>query len=221
MLCRILYAEDDKYIYQLMTREIQGVPQQTNGIDIVWVRTLEHLLSELRTSTSTAEGKPFDCLVLDLGLEDSRGISTLEKVAQFYAIPTIVLTTDESPELIKACLDLGARDVLVKGFDIDLLASKIINIVAHSTPSLGSKVKDGLAKTKLAVKTSSVFAGGYFMGIGQVLLFGFVLLDAYLQVKATGMWKPTDWELGVVATYTGALGIGQVASKTKSGGQSK
>ncbi len=62
-----------------------------------------------------AEG-PFDAVLLDLGLPDSRGTEGLARIrAAAPQTAIIVLSGGEDPERIRAAIDAGAQDYRVKG----------------------------------------------------------------------------------------------------------
>jgi PAS domain S-box-containing protein/putative nucleotidyltransferase with HDIG domain len=69
----------------------------------------------------------FDAILLDLGLPDSAGLSTLEKVIKKASqIPIIIVTGLEDEQIAKSALTEGAQDYLVKSqFDCNLLVHTI------------------------------------------------------------------------------------------------
>lgn len=57
----------------------------------------------------------FDLIVLDLGLPDSKGFETLERILAVAAsIPIIVLTGQEDPDLAEKLIGRGAKECLCK-----------------------------------------------------------------------------------------------------------
>lgn len=69
-----------------------------------------------------------DVILLDLGLPDSNGLSTLEKfISLNSAIPIVVLTGVEDDELGEEAIHLGAEDYLPKKIANTLLLSRSIN----------------------------------------------------------------------------------------------
>jgi signal transduction histidine kinase len=101
----ILLIEDDEDDFEL-TKELLG-----NGkTQIVWVQTLKKALDEISEQL-------FDVVLLDLGMPDSQGLSTLDRIAEaFHQMPVIVvLTGNDDDELAQNALKRGAQDYLVKG----------------------------------------------------------------------------------------------------------
>jgi signal transduction histidine kinase len=101
----ILLIEDDENDYEL-TREL--LP---NGkTHIVWAQTLKKALEEINE-------RLFDVILLDLGVPDSQGLSTLDRIAEaFHQMPVIVvLTGNDDDDLAQNALKRGAQDYLVKG----------------------------------------------------------------------------------------------------------
>lgn len=75
---------------------------------------LDHAPS-LREALARLERDRFDGVLLDLTLEDSRGLDTLEQVvAQAPDLPIIVLTSTDDDALGVQALEQGAQDYLVK-----------------------------------------------------------------------------------------------------------
>lgn len=77
---------------------------------------------ELEQASTFAEGvaaierQPFDALLVDLGLPDSQGLETFERLhARYPSIPTIVLTGMDDTELAGQAVLAGAQDYIPKG----------------------------------------------------------------------------------------------------------
>ncbi len=77
----------------------------------------------------TARG--IDVILLDLGLPDSQGLKTFEKIhSTAPQLPVIILTGFEDDALALVAVQQGAQDYLVKGkFDSDLLRRSIVYAV--------------------------------------------------------------------------------------------
>ena len=104
----VLLVEDD-----LGDRELFAKQVQTGGLrpEVVAVGTLAAALDALDGATD------LDIVLLDLGLPDSQGLDTLDRVtATDTPLPVIVLTGQgDDPALAVAALRQGAHDYLVKG----------------------------------------------------------------------------------------------------------
>ncbi|HEX2868828.1 MAG TPA: response regulator [Ignavibacteriales bacterium] len=90
---------------------------------------LQHNL-QLSTAFECLERKSFDIILLDLGLPDSLGLSTLKKVLEkFPYIPVVIMTGLDDDELGFEAVKLGAQDYLIKG-QID--ASLLFRTIGYS-----------------------------------------------------------------------------------------
>ncbi len=101
---------------------IKRVLEKAKGVsfDLETVSLLEPGLNRLGQ-------KKFDIVLTDLGLPDSRGFSTFEKVcAQARNTPVIVLTCLDDEEFAVRAIQSGAQDYLIKGkMGSDLLIRSI------------------------------------------------------------------------------------------------
>ena len=84
------------------------------------------------TVTSTAKegaimaaNHPPDLILLDLGLPDKNGQDVLQELRQWYTNPVIILSVQNSEEVIINALDNGANDYLVKPFRTGELLARI------------------------------------------------------------------------------------------------
>jgi PAS domain S-box-containing protein len=101
---RVLLVEDDPAYAALLTAELDA-----SAVQIQDVRSLAAARAAL-TSRS------FDAIVLDLGLPDSQGLSTVEAMhAAAGDIPIVVLTSSADDRLSVLAVQRGAQDYLVKG----------------------------------------------------------------------------------------------------------
>ena len=78
------------------------------------------------------EDGPFDAILLDLGLPECGGLTTLKLVRSHApAMPVVVVTGNDHPETIREANQIGARDYLVKGrFGGSKLERALIEAVA-------------------------------------------------------------------------------------------
>jgi len=102
-----LLIEDDPYIAQLIRQMLSKV--RDISFDLVHANSLSSGLEYL-------EDEHFVIILLDLGLPDSSGIKTLNKVyAQASDIPIIVFTGQDDETLGVNAVNAGAEDYLIKG----------------------------------------------------------------------------------------------------------
>jgi diguanylate cyclase (GGDEF)-like protein len=89
---------------------------------------VEHLIClEDAIASAVAEDSSFDAVLLDLGLPDSQGLETVERmVSAAPEIPVVVLTGMNDPKLGVEAVQRGAQDYLSKGhFDSYLMIRAI------------------------------------------------------------------------------------------------
>lgn len=104
----VLLVEDDLGDQRLFSRQVQS-----SGL-----RPAVVTVGSVAAAVDVLEGEDrVDVVLLDLGLPDSEGLATLERVtATGTDVPVIILTGHgEDPELAVSALRKGAHDYLVKG----------------------------------------------------------------------------------------------------------
>ncbi|MFV8798922.1 two-component system response regulator KdpE [Yersinia sp. LJYL362] len=117
----ILIVEDEKEI-----RRFVRIALESEGWRVFESDTLQRGLIEAGTR------KP-DLVILDLGLPDGDGLTYIQDLRQWSAIPIIVLSARSSEEDKVAALDAGADDYLSKPFGIsELLARVRVALRRHS-----------------------------------------------------------------------------------------
>jgi two-component system cell cycle sensor histidine kinase/response regulator CckA len=100
---RVLLVEDDAAYAAFIAAELAGA-----SIDLHRVATLGEALSELLNHS-------FDAILLDLGLPDTEGAETIERMHDAAgAIPIVVLTSNGQPSLSVLSMQRGAQDHLLK-----------------------------------------------------------------------------------------------------------
>lgn len=105
---KVLLVEDDGAHALLITRALKNYTPQ-----IVTATSIRKALSQL-------DGFQPDLIVTDLNLPDSVGLTHIEqlKIAA-PGVPVVVLTSSTSLKEAVEAMRLGARDFLVKNFDVD------------------------------------------------------------------------------------------------------
>jgi len=103
----VLLVEDndaDARLVEFLFRQVRQAE-----VEIVHVQRLREALNILRD-------QPFDALLLDLNLPDSRGLEGLGRLySGFPLLPIVVFTGTEDEELGREAVRGGAQDYLVKG----------------------------------------------------------------------------------------------------------
>jgi len=106
MALRILQVEDEPALARLLKEYLKMALREP--YELTWVQRLVE-------ATAALAAQPFDLVLLDLGLPDSRGIETFLSIHhQVPQIPIIVLSgLDDEPTALRT-LQSGAQDYLVK-----------------------------------------------------------------------------------------------------------
>ncbi len=134
----ILFIEDDPE----MCRIVQSLlDKASNGFVVECVSTLKDGLNRL------ADGG-VRCVLLDLGLPDSKGLQSLSMVIAHYPwLPIIVISATDSIDTAESCVAHGAQDYLVKSRIPTHLAWSIRLALARHSARLGNGVPDKLNRT--------------------------------------------------------------------------
>jgi len=106
---KVLLVEDHPETADSVQRMLAVAEGPTPTIAMERVDTLERALARL-------DGSPFDAILLDLNLPDSRGLETVSRLRPHRGnAALIVWTASEDEELAFAALREGAEEYLVKG----------------------------------------------------------------------------------------------------------
>src|SRR5687767_3921957 len=81
-----------------------------------------------------ASNHPPDLIILDLGLPDKDGLTVLHELRQWYTNPVIILSVQNSEEIIIRALDSGANDYLTKPFRTGELLARIRSALRSLLP---------------------------------------------------------------------------------------
>jgi len=117
---RILLVEDDPDFAALVHLYVAGL----SGRPLLSAaQTLDQALEALRAAA-------FDLVLTDLGLPDSMGLETLERIAAVTACPIIVLTAADEPGIREDALAAGAYEFMQK-WDLDSeMLSRLVRLAA-------------------------------------------------------------------------------------------
>ena len=101
---KIIIVEDDKKLARLLSRQLEK-----NNYAVFHS-------SNLADFSNAAVNNKFDLVLLDLGLPNSSGLETYEKVSKLVPdVPIVVLTGLDDEEIAVGAVKKGAQDYLVKG----------------------------------------------------------------------------------------------------------
>lgn len=117
---KILLIEDDLIDRQMVKRTLMKPSQTAAEFDIECAGSLAESFEQLSKNN-------FDVILLDLGLPDSNGLETVDRVAKEKPrIPIIVLTGLDDNETGFTAIKKGAADYLVKGITVEYQLMKSI-----------------------------------------------------------------------------------------------
>jgi DNA-binding response OmpR family regulator len=117
----LLLVEDDDSIGRL----VKSYLEQQDGWRVVWLRSGEEALAELRRH-------PVRLVVLDIGLPGIDGFEVCRRLRAQSKVPIIMLTArDEEPDRV-AGFELGADDYVPKPFSPRELAARIKAILRRA-----------------------------------------------------------------------------------------
>src|SRR5215467_12484192 len=120
----LLLVEDDDSIGRLVKQYLE----QQDGWHVVWRRTGEEALAELR-------GQAVRLVVLDIGLPGIDGFEVCRQIRAGSKVPVVMLTArDEEPDRV-AGLEIGADDYVSKPFSPRELSARIKAILRRSEPT--------------------------------------------------------------------------------------
>ncbi len=120
----VLLVDDDEFDRKVAETELCEKPKSCSVLSPLFV---VKSASSLKEGLEKLHRECFDVLLLDLTLPDSRGPKTLAKVvAEFPALPIVVLTGVDDEALALKTINEGAQDYVVKGERCGALARTIV-----------------------------------------------------------------------------------------------
>lgn len=140
---KLLIVEDEEFTRQ---GQIFLLRAMYSGIEIVEAFSIAH-------ASGVPDKNSFDYIFLDYGLPDSKGIDSLLTIQeQFVASKVIVVSSDESPSMIRIAIDNDAHGYLPKSFQGDELTNTL-RVLLNGTsffPTKGLKVEPKREKVDAA-----------------------------------------------------------------------
>ncbi|WP_239988738.1 response regulator [Paramagnetospirillum kuznetsovii] len=147
---RILLLEDDPADARLvgqMLRRVKATP-----FEVTVTGRLSEAVARL---ASNPDG--FDVVLADLGLPDSSGIATLDRLTQAAPrLPVVVLTGNDDDAVALDALKRGAQDYLVKGIGDAFILSRVVRYAIER--KLGEEaLREARDTAEQAARAKSVF----------------------------------------------------------------
>ncbi len=118
----ILIIDDEEQI-----RRTLDITLKSNNYNVTQAATAQEGLV-------MASNHPPDLILLDLGLPDKDGMMVLQDLRQWHTGPIIILSVQNSEEVIIKALDKGANDYLSKPFRTGELLARIRSALRSAAP---------------------------------------------------------------------------------------
>ncbi len=112
---------------ELQIRRFLKISLESNGYTVYEAKTSQEGLSQ------AAILRP-DMIILDLGLPDLDGLSTLKRLREWTTAPVIMLSVRNADAEKIAALDAGADDYLTKPFSVGELLARMRVAARHAAP---------------------------------------------------------------------------------------
>ena len=126
----ILIIDDEEQI-----RKTLEITLKTNSYNVTQAATANEGLIK-------ASNHPPDLILLDLGLPDKDGIMVLQELRLWHTGPIIILSVQNSEDVIIRALDKGANDYLTKPFRTGELLARIRSALRSAAPEESEPIID-------------------------------------------------------------------------------
>ena len=118
-MAKILIADDDATL-----RDMLRAAFERDGHEIFYAAAGEEAVNQIRETM-------FDLVVLDISLPDKSGPQVLAqlKMENAFIPPTMILSAKVSHELVRQCVDAGAKDFVIKPFNLPVLVQRAAKLI--------------------------------------------------------------------------------------------
>ncbi|MBI1725024.1 MAG: response regulator transcription factor [Candidatus Tectomicrobia bacterium] len=118
-MAKILIADDDSTL-----RDMLRAAFERDGHEVSHAADGNETVERIRETA-------FDLVLLDISLPDKGGPQVLAQLkAENSPIPpTMILSSKVSHELVRQCLDAGARDFVIKPFNLPVLVQRAAKLI--------------------------------------------------------------------------------------------
>ena len=123
-MARLLLVDDDPYLLQALRKLFQSDGHFC---------AVASSAAQARSALLRADAKPFDLLLLDVGLPDGDGFSLCRQIRTRQHLPILMLTARCAPTDKVIGLELGADDYITKPFDPAELLARVRSCLRRAT----------------------------------------------------------------------------------------
>jgi len=178
---RLLVVEDNPADADFIWESLQEVGSVSFHIESV---------SRLSAALTRLERRDVDLVLVDLGLPDSQGLSTLQTLrGAVRDIPVVVLTGTDDQELAVAAVRDGAQDFLVKGqFNGRMLNRSIRYAMERMRTEQARKALEGQLRQSQKMESVGLLAGGVAHEFNNMMAV--VLGNAELALQQVNATQP-------------------------------
>jgi DNA-binding response OmpR family regulator len=143
--------------------------------------------ARLADALQALEARPFDLVLLDLGLPDSSGLATFSILfARSRLVPVVVLSALSDETTMLDAVRLGAQDYLIKG---DFDAALLVRVLRHAMErhQLLQRLERSLANVRKLLQAIEGSTHRGESGVGLAMCSGCKRLRA-----ASGAWQTME-----------------------------
>lgn len=117
----ILIADDHNLFREGISSLIKNAMPDAQ---LICVESLADIEVQLKSATH------YHIILVDLSMPGMHGVRSIRKLAEQTTSPLLVISAEESPETMQACMSAGASGYLPKSSDTDLMLQTIQSLLA-------------------------------------------------------------------------------------------